>query len=213
VARFNPPTPILRGRALRKRNAEIAAKREQELAPRKRNLAKAKRANTGGSAFEHTHRILERETMSEWSRERDREVWYWDEAWNFETTSRTVAYEELYDWQVAMMRNRIVADYLKGKALSIMIEVWDPEQGRRITLTAAAARDFDRAWDDLEDKLNQWALAYGRDQDDEEFSQVRAVSMLLRGDRVHKKWSSIVKGRAEAREDRTRAKRRKRAPR
>lgn len=206
--RPTPPTPIVSARTLRKRIKAIEATRAAEQSARRANLAlaAAARKRIGGNAFVVCHELLEETTQAEWSKERERPVAYWDESWLFEVTDGAVAYEELQEWHYSFIHNRTIAEYFDGRVLSILIDIADGRQ--KMTLTAAAASSYDAAMGEIYSKLEQWAESYGRGRaeeegDEESFSHIEALTLLIRRDAIHPKWRKVVRGRVEEREGRS----------
>lgn len=195
-----PPSPILRGEALRKRVATIRAQRTRETRSRRERLAlaNAKLRALRANAFEVCHLLLEETTLAEWSAERVRPEAYWDERWAFAVKRGAVAYEDLLEWRYAFVQNATIAEYFENRFLSIIVEVQDGR--RRLHFTAAAARDYDTAMGEIEGKFDAWARAYGRENDEDSFTRVKALDLLIRKHAVHKRWPIVTKGRAEARE-------------
>lgn len=199
--RPTPPSPIRRGKAARERIAEIERQRAEENAARRRNLERAnqRKREIGGNAFEVTLDLLRENTRAEWAGERERPVAFWDESWIYTVTDGEVAYDELVDWHFAWVSNAVVARYFEGRVSSIILDVADGTTGAPMVFTAAAAADFGIAAAELLEKLDRWARDYGRDSGGD-FSTVSAITILIRRDSVHKRWRSVVRGRAEKRE-------------
>lgn len=196
--RFTPPTPIRGPRAQRERVEAIRKQRAESRGVRQ--AKRARKAQLTGDAFSQAHSLLERETFIPWRKARVRSgLSYWDERWDFSATRARVAYEEIHEWMVQLQLNRTVASYLGSRTVSFLIMVDD--DGEILTFTAAAAGDFLRAMDEMDEKLQIWAEGYGRDQDESGYSRVLEVVVFLRRRGVHPDWRQVVKGRATARED------------
>ena len=213
---FTPPSPIVRGEELARAVKRQRAKRTKATAPRRANLERARKraAYIGGDAGETMRRLLEQVSLQEWELTRGRVERFWDASWEF-TTEGPVAYEELVEWRWKLNQDPTVSRYFEGRAVSVLLVVESHAGKRRgkMYLTGAAAGDWNRAMKNTRKNFENWAGAYGRDAQGDDFSRIREVTFLIRRDNVHPRWRSLVRGRVEEREraeDRTRARRRKR---
>lgn len=196
-----PKTPSVATARRRYREETKSRRARLELAN------KARRRAGGLTPIEVTRRLLDENSQeAEWTAEREKPVAYWDESWTFEPQG-DADYGDLREWRWAMAQNRIVSDYLDDRVLSVIIDV---REGRKMkTFTAAAGADYGRAMSELLAKLTAWAESYGREADEDEFSRIVRVTLLIRRNRLHKQWKTVTAGRAEARK--AKEKRRRRA--